>query len=119
MTGTPSSIADLQPSERRFLAAMQRMPHCRFEFLRIAHGELVLDPWPTTILDVKFGARAQATPETESPDTNLKRQVAEFFAYLRSIDSGEIRSLVVQGGLPFHMQIEVAGGAEGAPQCLK
>jgi hypothetical protein len=95
----------LRPSERRFLRAIQELGHGRFEELRILQGELVLDPWPTTIRSVKFGNATPNRPPSESADFELKDQAAEFFAYVRAIDTGVIRILEVRGGLPFAMEV--------------
>ena len=52
----PVSTRDLLSSERAFVAAMSGLHFGRFEYLRIEHGEIVLDPWPTAVRDVKFGS---------------------------------------------------------------
>ena len=72
---SPSSTRDLLPSENRFLAAMQQLGFGRFESLRIASGELVLDPWPTTVRGVKFGSESLTIPQTVPDNYLLKRQV--------------------------------------------
>ena len=56
----PVTIQDLLPSEAAFVAAMQQLGFGRFEYLQIRGGELVLDPWPVTVRDVKF-----ATPPND------------------------------------------------------
>ena len=105
----PQSTADLSPSERRLVDAFQQLWFGRVEYLGIRRGEAVLDPWPTTVRDVKFCAKG--TPR-EVPDGEflLKPQLAELFEYIRDVESGEIRTLEVQNGLPFSMEIEMAGG---------
>ena len=63
----PASTGDLLASERTFVAAMTGLGYGRFEFLRIERGELVLDPWPTVVRDVKFCSHdpgAAKTPPT-------------------------------------------------------
>jgi hypothetical protein len=101
-----SSTGDLVPSERRFLVAMQQMAFGRIEFLRIGRGVLLLNPWPNTVRVVKFCARdAVAAPEPQT-DFKLKKQVVDFFNYVRTVDHGEIRVLEVHHGLPFSMEIE-------------
>ena len=55
-TERPLSTRNLLPSERRFTAGMQQLGFGHLECLRIKRGELVLDPWPPTIRNVKFGA---------------------------------------------------------------
>jgi hypothetical protein len=100
----PVSSADLRPSERQFIAATRGLGFGRFESLPIRNGELVLDPWPVAIRDVKFGSDAPA--QTHLDDFVLKRQVAEFFEYVRSVDSGEIRRLEIRHGLVFSMEVQ-------------
>lgn len=106
----PASTADLLPSERTFAAAMSRLGFGRFEYLRIERGELVLDPWPGVVRDVKFCSQDPGTAKTPPGDFELKHQVAELFEYIRDVYTGEIRTLEVKSGLPFSMEIEMAGG---------
>jgi hypothetical protein len=82
----------------------------RLEYLQIRRGEPVLEPWPTVVRDVKFGVQAGTDPRPTSDDFQLKQQVAEFFEYTRSVEVGEIRALEVRHGLPFAMEVELAGG---------
>ena len=77
----PTSTQDLFQSERRFVAAMREIGFGRFEFLRIEHGELLLDPWPTTVRGVKFGSEDAVTHKSLPGEFELKGQVAEFFAH--------------------------------------
>ena len=111
MSIRPSSTRDLVPSERRFTAAMQQLGFGRFEFLRIDSGEIALDPRPTAVSNVKFGAKSSI--KTLPGEFELKAQVAEFFEYVRSVGAGEIRTLEIQHGLPFSMEIEHRAGAKG------
>ena len=113
MSGRPKSTRDLSASERRFAEAMHHVGFGRCEFLRIERSELVLDPWPTTVRGVKFGSADTVTHQPPPVDFELKAQVAEFFEYVRSVDSGEIRCLEVRHGLPFSMEIEHHPNASG------
>lgn len=108
----PVTLQDLLPTEAAFLAAMQRLGFGRFEYLQIRGGQLVLDPWPVMVRDVKFAA-GQHTGKPAESNSDLRPQVAEFFAYVREVDSGEIRELEVRHGLPFSMEIELPGGCRG------
>ena len=102
----PVSTLDLLPSERRFVPAMSQLGFGRFEFMRIERGELILDPWPTTVRGVKFGLADSAVPKLLPGEFQLKSQVAEFFEYVRAVAVGEIRCLEVRHGLPFSMEVE-------------
>ena len=102
----PRTFGDLLPTERTFAKAMQQLGFGRFDFVPIARGELVLNPWPTTVRNVKFGASNLASPKEGPPEFELKKQVAEFFQHIRSIETGEIRTVAVHNGLPFTMEIE-------------
>ena len=102
---SPQSTRELRQTERRFLRAMQQLGHGRFESLQVRQGELVLDPWPTTIRSVKFGNATPNRPLSGSVDFELKDQASEFFAYVRAVEMGVIRVLEVRGGLPFAMEV--------------
>jgi hypothetical protein len=108
---SPTSTRDLLPSEHHLVTALQQMGFGRFEFVRIEGGELVLDPWPTTVHYVKFGLND--TSKTLLNEFELKRQHVEFFQYVRSVEVGEIRCLEVRHGLPFSMEIEQRPNAGG------
>lgn len=104
----PGTIQDLLPSEAAFVAAMQELGFGLIEHLQIRGGELVLNPPPATVRHVKFGS-PPTTGKTSGSTSELRQQLAEFFAYVREVDSGEIRSLEIRHGLPFAMEIELAG----------
>jgi hypothetical protein len=84
---------------------MQQLGYGRFESLRILRGELVLDPWPTTVQTVKFGDATPNRPDNRSGEFELKQQTAQFFEFVRSIDAGEIRLLSIRGGQPFAIEV--------------
>jgi hypothetical protein len=108
MSGRPASTSDLRHSERQFLAAMQQLGYGRFEYVRIELGEIVVDPWPTTVRNVKFGTTDFKEVRDLPNEFHLKEQVAEFFEYTRAVESGDIRTLEIRNGLPFSMEIEPA-----------
>jgi hypothetical protein len=102
----PVSTSELRTSERTFVAAMQQLGYGRFEFLRIERGERVLDPWPTTVREIKFPAKTGGK-KTVVKEFLLKQQVIELVEYVRSVNIGEIQLIVVKNGLPFSMEIEL------------
>jgi hypothetical protein len=109
----PVFARDLLPSEKRFFAAMTDISFGRIEFLRIERGELVLDPWPTTVRTVKFGSADTANHKPLVGEVGLKAEVAEFFEYVRAVDAGEIRCLALRHSLPFTMEIAHGPNAIG------
>jgi len=109
-----ASTCDLRPPERAFETAMRQLRFGRFESLRITRGELVLNPWPKMVRDVKFCSKANQ-PEATSAEFSLKEQVVELFEYVRGVESGEIRVLEVKHGLPFSMEIEGTPEDPGGP----
>jgi hypothetical protein len=108
----PCFTGDLTASEQRFLAAMRELGFGRFEYVLIRNGEIVLDPWPVAVRDVKFGSESCAE-RTAHSNNQLKRQVAEFFEYTRDVAAGEIRILEIRHGLPFSMEVELAAKGRG------
>jgi hypothetical protein len=111
----PVTIQDLLPSEAAFVAAMQQLGFGRFEYLQIRGGELVFNPGPVMVRDVKFGSPV-TTGKPSAPTSELRPQIAEFFAYVRDVEAGEIREVQVRHGLPFSMEIELAGVGIAIPQ---
>lgn len=111
-TSKPCFSGDLMPSEQLFLAAMRDVGFGRFEYVQIRDGQIVLDPWPVAVRDVKFGAEA-AGDRPAHPEFQLKSQVAEFFEYTRAGDASEIRTLEIRHGLPFSMEVELAARQRG------
>ena len=100
----PGSTRDLSSSERSFVTVAQQLGFGHFESIKIRDGALVLDPWPTVVQVLKFGA-ADGEPADRAADFELKKSLAEFFEYVRGVDDGEIRCLEVRHGLPFSMEI--------------
>lgn len=106
--GRPLSTKDLRPSERTLLDAMRAIEFGQIEYLRICAGEPVLDPWPTVVRNLKFGVDGQAPRPAVSREFELKREAADLFEYMRDVEDGEIRALVVRHGLPFSMEVELS-----------
>jgi hypothetical protein len=105
----PVMTTDLAPSERALLETIRALGFGQIEFLRIRAGAPVVDPWPTVVRDLKFGVDRQEPRSTAEPEFELKREVADLFEYTRDVEDGEIRTLVVRHGLPFSMEVELAG----------
>jgi hypothetical protein len=104
---------DLTALERRFVVGMTELGFGSYECVQIVNGNVLLDPWPTTVRGVKFGADTTVIAETLPDDFQLKRQVVEFIEYVRAVDRGEIRCLTVRHGLPFSMEVILDGSGDG------
>ena len=104
-----SSTLDLLPSERSLLLAMQRLGFGRFEAIPVRGGEVILEPWPKTVQGIKFTS-AGSSPLNLLPEPfQLRRQVIELLEYVRGTEYGEMHCLEVRHGLPFSMEVEMAG----------
>ena len=112
--GRPATTKDLLPAERGLLETIRTLGFGQIEFLRIRAGEPVLDPKPTIVHALKFGVPRTSTAEAGS-EFDLKSEAADLFEYTRDVDEGEIRTLVVRHGLPFSMEVELAGRAGQVP----
>lgn len=113
----PRSLGDLLPTEQTLVTAMQQLGFGRFESLQIRTGKVVLDPWPKTVRAVKFGSDHCETGRARLEESELKRQVLDLIAYIRSTTSGEIRCLEIKHGLPFSMEVECR--PEAARECRR
>ena len=96
---------DLSPLERRFLAAMNELDFGYFESVRVKRGALILDPWPTTVRNIRLAAEPSRIEKAETADFELKPAVIEFFNYVRCFDAGEILLIEVRRGLPTSMKV--------------
>jgi hypothetical protein len=101
----PSSTRDLSPCERSFVTVLQQLGFGHLESLQIRCGAVVLDPSPTVVQVLKFGA-PECRQLSRPVDFELKKSVVDLFEYIRGVDAGEIRRLEVRHGLPFSMEIE-------------
>ena len=110
--GRPVTTKDLLPSERSLLEMIHTLGFGQIESLRIRAGEPLLAPKPTMVQALKFGVDHDCNVPVGS-DFDLKREAADLIEYTRDVDEGEIRTLVVRHGLPFSMEIELAGGRRG------
>jgi hypothetical protein len=115
---SPVPRHNLRTTEMAFITAMQKLDFGRFRDLQIRDGELILDPWPTTIRDVKFASPKNGGNRELGAD-ELRPQVVEFFEYVRDVDGGEIHCLEVKHGLPFGMEIQLAGSQTTAEGCSR
>jgi hypothetical protein len=109
---------DLSPSERCFLAAINELGFGRFELLRIRGGELVLDPWPKTVRDERFGSENPTAHKGFREAFELRRPIIEFFDCVRGVGDGEIFCLEVRHSLPFSMQIKQPPGTNSVPRAV-
>jgi len=84
---------------------MQHLHFGRFEGLQILNGELILDPFPISMREYKFGLDRGDETAPRSAEFQLKRQVLELIQFVRSLHKGEIHCLEIRHGLPFAMEV--------------
>jgi hypothetical protein len=69
-----SSSYDLSPSERSFVMVLQQLGFGHLESIKVRRGALVLDPWPTVVQVLKFGAAQTELPLSRScPSADVRR----------------------------------------------
>lgn len=102
------TTTDLLPSERRFRNAMSDLQFGHFQDLRICNGQLVLDPAPMAVRQLKFGKTAPAPSQQCGREFVLKQAVIDFFQHVRAIEHGRICLLQIQNGLPVLAEEETA-----------
>ena len=105
MAKRPSSTQDLSPSERSLVRALQQLGFGHLESVKIRNGAVVLEPSPSVVRTVKFGA-TETEQQSRFCDFELGKSMAELFEYIRGVDQGEIRRLEVRHGSPFSMEVE-------------
>src|SRR5690348_5788902 len=85
----PRYISDLRPSDLSLTSRMRDLGFGCFENLRVDQGELVLDPWPTTVQTIKFGTEDHYL-QLEPSAFELKKQLIAFFAFVRQTEKATI-----------------------------
>jgi len=95
---------------------MREIGHGRIAHLRIEHGQPRLDPWPLTVRDIQFGVSVPPAPQTAGVDFQLKARVVELIRYIRSMESGEVLTLRIRGGLPAGMELLFPPGRDTGRQ---
>lgn len=110
---TKSSLSD---SHRRLVELMQRLNFGRIEDLIIRGGEPVFDPAPKVIQKVKIGGENGPRPEVSCEDFLLKKQTIELLETITDLREGMVLAIDVKHGLPFSMEIELAGAKSAIAQ---
>jgi len=106
-----SSLSDPQ---RRLVELMQRLNFGRIEDLIIRGGEPVFDPAPKVIQKVKIGGENGPRPEVTCEDFLLKKQTIELLETITDRREGKVLAIDVKHGLPFAVEIELAGSTKSA-----
>jgi hypothetical protein len=108
---TKSSLSN---SHRRLVELMQRLNFGRIEELIVRGGEPVFDPAPKVIQKVKIGGENGPRPELSSEDFLLKKQTIELLETISDLGEGTVLTIDVKHGLPFAVEIELAGSMDKA-----
>ena len=108
-----SSLSD---PHRRLVELMQRLNFGRIEDLIVRGGEPVFDPAPKVIQKVKIGGDNGPRPEVSCEDFLLKKQTIELLETVTDVGDGMVLAIDVKHGLPFAVEIELAGAKAGIPQ---
>jgi hypothetical protein len=82
---------------------MQQINFGRIEDLHIVNGEPLLAPQPRILREIKFGRENGPRPEAAKADFELKAEVVEMFAHMKTLGNGVVARLEIQHGLPFRM----------------
>jgi len=89
---------------------MQRLNFGRIEDLHVRGGEPVFNPAPRVVRKLKIGGENGPRPETDHEDFLLKQQTLEMLEAITLLGDGEVRAIEVKHGVPFSMEIDMAGG---------
>ena len=110
---TKSSLCD---SRRHLVELLQRLNFGRIEGLVVRRGEPVFDPAPRVIQKVKIGGENGPRPELCSEDFRLKKQTIELLQAIEDLGEGKVVTIEVKYGLPFAVEIELAGALTRAAE---
>jgi hypothetical protein len=102
----PVLKSSLSKAQSDLVDLCQLHPFSRIECLLVRSGEPVFTPPPRIIQKLRMGGDNSARPESALPDFWLKRQTIELLETIAQLGEGEIRSIEIQHGLPFLVEIE-------------
>ena len=103
---TKSSLSN---SYRQLVELMHRLNFGRIEDLLVRGGEPIFDPATKVVQKLKIGGENGPRPELSSEDFLLKRQTQELLEAIADLGEGTVLAIEVKHGLPFSMEIEMAG----------
>src|SRR5690606_520613 len=102
--GRPTTWGSLSPNEQRFCRRMQQTGYGAFRNVPVRGGEPQFEPPFVTVTKLRLPRGPAFRPESVSDDFLLKRNVVEFFEYVRSLETGLIETLKIQDGLPVDVE---------------
>jgi hypothetical protein len=98
--------SSLSVAQIRLVDLFQEQPFCRIEALQVRGGEPQFTPPPRIIQKLRMGGNNGPRSESGLTDFWLKKQTIELLDTITQLGEGEIRSIEIQHGLPFTVEIE-------------
>ena len=93
-------FSQLSPSRRALIRVLQALNYGSILDLKIVNGEVILDPRPEVLIDVRLDEDVSARPELGLADFTLSAEVMRLLAQIDAFQNGTIEKIVVHAGLP-------------------
>ena len=99
-------LSELSAPRRVLLRLCQSINYGQILDLRVVNGEPTFNPPPTILLDVRLNGNSDARPESLLEDFVLGQEAVRLLNRIEQFQSGKVRRIEVQAGLPKRLQLE-------------
>jgi hypothetical protein len=93
-------FSQLSPSRRALIRVLQALNYGSILDLKIVNGEVILDPRPEVLIDVRLDEDVSVRPELGLADFTLSAEVIRLLAQIDAFQNGTIEKIVVHAGVP-------------------
>src|SRR5258706_13085943 len=93
-------FSQLSPSRQMLVRLCQALNFGSILNVRIADGEVILDPQPEVLVDVRLDEEVGVRAELELNDFTLRTEICLLLSQISILKNGTIEKIVVHGGLP-------------------
>ena len=99
-------LSQLSASRRVLLRICQSLNYGQILDLHIVDGEPTFNPPPTVLLDISLSGSRAPRPECQLEDFVLSAEAVRLLNRIEQFQSGKVRRIEVQAGLPKRLQLE-------------
>jgi hypothetical protein len=93
-------LSDLSRARQSLIRLCQSVVYGQLLGINIEHGNPVLDPLPTALIDLKLDTADDPRPELGLTDFELREEIVRLMARLDELQNVRIERIEVRAGIP-------------------
>jgi hypothetical protein len=106
---TPAlKLSQLSPPRRALVRIIQALNYGAILNLTVSKGEVILDPRPDVLIDVRLDEDVGPRSELALDDFTLCTEARRLFAQIDALQNGLIERIVVHGGIPRRVTVRAS-----------